>query len=817
MRSIGFAGVLLAAGAGLCHAQSQGAAVQCVISAAPAPLARQEGVTELVADLLLTCTGGTPTPPGQTIPQVNIRLTLNTAVTSKLLPNGGSEALLLIDDPLGPSNPQTPQVACTNITAGCPVQGTGGVPNPFTMPGIPNVFEGRQVSPNALEWDRVPIDPPAAGGNRLFRITNVRANANQLGVGATTAPAQIAGFISISGSAGNILVANPQHTVALVQPGLAIATTPVSLQQCPGVNGGNIFNPNPAGHGATFHLLIKEQAQNALKRQNVATSLTDPNAGGVQNVPGQIPPYVESGFIPDPNTGLPPGVGTVDSGSLIQVIVSGLPSGVSIQVPATIPLIAEGSRDGTAITLLAGGGATIGTDVQFTPALSTGSVVFYLDVVETANLTTPPKLLDLPIALIGQAASVPAHISATASFPAAVNPQTTLFAADSPRAPLRPIFQPVSDTGIVAALSPNFAGASVVDCNNTTSTLTASGTATVNFIEGPGTTAPLSYNLGIVSTGPPVPNVVVSTDPPAAWLNVSLNQTTTPATATFSVNLSNAPSNASTNVIFTSSSVAGTLLTVPVTLAATPGPWFIRYGIANLGSYVNDAIAPGEPFVLFGGNEFGPSVLAGAALDSGGLVATLIGNTQVLFDSNPVPLSYVVDANGFGQLAGFAPFALDGKSQTLVQVIYNSVASPVVALPVLDAVPGLFTADQSGGGPGAILNQDGTVNGPANPDAVGNVIALYGGGAGQTTPAGRDGAFAGVVAPLSTLNLPLKVFIDGILAADVPYAGPAPQLEEGLFQINVRIPQGVHAPGDVSVLVQIGDKMTQPGVTVSVK
>jgi uncharacterized protein (TIGR03437 family) len=108
-------------------------------------------------------------------------------------------------------------------------------------------------------------------------------------------------------------------------------------------------------------------------------------------------------------------------------------------------------------------------------------------------------------------------------------------------------------------------------------------------------------------------------------------------------------------------------------------------------------------------------------------------------------------------------------------------------------------------------------NSSKNPEAVGNVMVLYGGGAGQTNPPGRDGALGGVGGPLSKFTLPLKIFIDGIEATDIPYAGAAPGLVEGMFQINVRIPNGVRHGINVPILVQIEDKQTQPGVTVAIK
>lgn len=76
-------------------------AMQCVANAGVPPIVRSTGLTELVSDLTLNCTGGSPTPAGQTIPQFNITLLLNTNATSRLLTTTGlfTEALLIIDEP----------------------------------------------------------------------------------------------------------------------------------------------------------------------------------------------------------------------------------------------------------------------------------------------------------------------------------------------------------------------------------------------------------------------------------------------------------------------------------------------------------------------------------------------------------------------------------------------------------------------------------------------------------------------------------------------------------------------------------------------
>ncbi len=148
-------------------------------------------------------------------------------------------------------------------------------------------------------------------------------------------------------------------------------------------------------------------------------------------------------------------------------------------------------------------------------------------------------------------------------------------------------------------------------------------------------------------------------------------------------------------------------------------------------------------------------------------------------------------------------------------VTYNGLASPPVKLSVALSAPGLFSANGSGTGSGAIGNHDGSVNSPANPEARGSVIVLYGTGEGQKNPRGVDGRIALSVYPKPVL--PVKITIGGVDAsAGILYAGAAPTLVAGVFQINVTVPQNVPT-GAVPVVVTIGQAASQSGLTVSLK
>jgi len=54
------------------NVSAQATQFTCTANAATPPLVRGEGITELTGDLLLTCTGGTATGAGVSVPTANI-------------------------------------------------------------------------------------------------------------------------------------------------------------------------------------------------------------------------------------------------------------------------------------------------------------------------------------------------------------------------------------------------------------------------------------------------------------------------------------------------------------------------------------------------------------------------------------------------------------------------------------------------------------------------------------------------------------------------------------------------------------------------
>lgn len=241
--------------------------------------------------------------------------------------------------------------------------------------------------------------------------------------------------------------------------------------------------------------------------------------------------------------------------------------------------------------------------------------------------------------------------------------------------------------------------------------------------------------------------------------------------------------------------------------ASGPAPSSSSAGVLNAASYKGAGVSPGEIVAVFG-NGIGPAQVALQQITAAGHFDTYVGETTVPFDGIPAPVIY---ASG-GQSAVVVPYSVAGQASTQMVVTVKGLASAPVTVPVVAAAPGLFSANASGTGNGAIVNQDGTLNSPANPASAGSVIVLFGTGEGQTSPKGVDGRIAATVFPKPVA--PVKVTIGG-LDATVLYAGAAPSLVAGVFQINATLPAGV--TGNVPVVVSFGSASTQAGLTVAVK
>jgi uncharacterized protein (TIGR03437 family) len=232
--------------------------------------------------------------------------------------------------------------------------------------------------------------------------------------------------------------------------------------------------------------------------------------------------------------------------------------------------------------------------------------------------------------------------------------------------------------------------------------------------------------------------------------------------------------------------------------------------LTSAASNLTGAIAPGEVVVLYGAG-LGPNTLATYQLVNGQVPLSVAG-TSVYFNGTAGPVLYASST----QVAAIVPFELSG-STAQVYVSYQGLASTPLAVPVAAAAPALFTANDSGTGQAAAVNQNGSYNNAGAPANAGQYVSLYATGFGQTDPPGQDGAITQIppagVLPLPVLE-PVTVTIGG-KPANSNYAGGAPGIVQGVMQINAQVPSGL-AAGNAAVVVTIGTFQTQAGVTVAV-
>jgi len=256
-----------------------------------------------------------------------------------------------------------------------------------------------------------------------------------------------------------------------------------------------------------------------------------------------------------------------------------------------------------------------------------------------------------------------------------------------------------------------------------------------------------------------------------------------------------------------------TITLLPVTQAAAAPPPVQLTTVANGADYATNAVSPGELVALFGSN-LGPAGGAGLQVSPDGQsIATTIGGVQVLFDNVPAAITYASAT----QVNAVVPYevANSANGQTVVQVIYQGQPSSTVTMPVVPSTPAIFTIGASGQGPGAILNQDLSVNSPNNRAARGSVVVIYCTGTGVTNPPSVDASITSAVAP-PLVSLPVSVTIGGQRAV-VQYSGSAPATVAGLTQINAVVPTGITPGTNVTVQVTIGTVTSPAGVTLAVQ
>ncbi|HUD98499.1 MAG TPA: glycoside hydrolase family 44 protein [Bryobacteraceae bacterium] len=252
-----------------------------------------------------------------------------------------------------------------------------------------------------------------------------------------------------------------------------------------------------------------------------------------------------------------------------------------------------------------------------------------------------------------------------------------------------------------------------------------------------------------------------------------------------------------------------TLLVIPQAQNAMAVPQPVVSAVQSAASYDASGIAPGEIVAIYG-QGLGPASFTSLQVNSNGTLSNSIGGVQVFFNGYPSPMIYALA----GQLSAIVPYEIAGQTSVNVVVVYQANASAPFSAPVAPSKPGIFTNDASGKNQGAILNQDYSRNGPANPASRGQYVLIYGTGEGVTSPPGVDGRISGKPLPSVSLNCTATI---GSVTAMVSYCGEAPGATAGLVQVNAQVPESVTPGPAVPISINIGGLTSQAGVTVAVK
>lgn len=229
-------------------------------------------------------------------------------------------------------------------------------------------------------------------------------------------------------------------------------------------------------------------------------------------------------------------------------------------------------------------------------------------------------------------------------------------------------------------------------------------------------------------------------------------------------------------------------------VASAQPPLISNRAIFNAASYMPagipaGAIAQGSIFSLFG-VRLGPMQSAAPTMFplpmtlSGVAINIVQGSTSV----SAVPL-YVSATQINAIMPSNAPLGMAS-----IQVVYNNSKSNLAPVRVANNDFGIFSALETGQGPGILQNYVTAANQPINSPTVtaqtGQIITMWGTGLGPVT--GGDNV------PPTAGNLPVKVevFVGGV-SASVQYSGRAPccaGLDQIVFQVPNNAPSGCWVP-----------------------
>ena len=148
--------------------------------------------------------------------------------------------------------------------------------------------------------------------------------------------------------------------------------------------------------------------------------------------------------------------------------------------------------------------------------------------------------------------------------------------------------------------------------------------------------------------------------------------------------------------------------------------------VSNAASYWMGKISPGAIAIIWGSN-LGPRIpLTAPAGAVGSLLPLVLDGTSVSIGGTPAPLLYVAES----QIGVVVPYETSFTSTAAVTVTRNGVRSSAKNVNITKLTLGIFSANSSGVGLAAAVNEDGTVVSFANPAKPGKIVSLFATGEG---------------------------------------------------------------------------------------
>jgi uncharacterized protein (TIGR03437 family) len=298
--------LLVAAILGGAHiAQAQTAApFACAALPPVTPFLRAEGLTELLPDIVLQCSGGAANTAATLVAQ----LVSNTNLTSRIVSGSTSEAMLLTNEPAP---------AARILGSNAFLAQTGGSTGAL----------------NELTWSAIPTVQPGSGTLTL-RFTNLRANVSQLGISSVFAESPTELALQLTANGVNALANSTSFdgsNYVYFTTGLVARSSTFAIRQCddsgPGlltVSGSSVLNPSLLTGGVgqiQFNVRFQELVPKGFSTQQDET-------GGT--LPGN------------------PSVGVATQGSRLIVSFSNIPVGIQVFV-TTGPIGPTDSKTANAV------------------------------------------------------------------------------------------------------------------------------------------------------------------------------------------------------------------------------------------------------------------------------------------------------------------------------------------------------------------------------------------------------------------------------------------------------------------------------------